>query len=72
MPEYFNSTAQTRAAVQSSKTTKSYGTPVGPRGVVQAKILLNRKDTFRCIKDLKWVNNHLKFLTEWTEKPVAD
>jgi hypothetical protein len=37
MPEYFNSTAQTRAAVQSSKTTKSYGTPVGPRGVVQGK-----------------------------------
>jgi len=37
MPEYFNSTAQTRAAVQSSKTTKPYGTPVGPRGVVQGK-----------------------------------
>jgi hypothetical protein len=37
MPEYFDSTAQTRSAVQSSKTTKSYGKPVGRRGVVQGK-----------------------------------
>jgi hypothetical protein len=37
MPQYFDSTAQTRSALQSSKTIKSYGEPVGPRGVKMGK-----------------------------------
>ena len=37
MPSYYDSTAQTRSAVEASKTVKSYGESVGPRGVKMGK-----------------------------------